>query len=968
MQALKKLRSAVVASACLVVVFVEGAVHGQVDFNQQVRPIFAEYCVHCHGPDASKRSADLRLDVEAEAKKSAIVSGAADKSELIHRIEAIDPESVMPPPETGKALTPQEKEVLRKWIDQGAKYSDHWAFQPIGRAEDLIAALPSDEGGNASPVDRFLQSKLNAVGLSFAPEVHRTQFIRRATFDLTGLPPTWAEVEAFVNDSADGSIERLIDRLLESPRYGERWGRHWLDIARYADTHGGAAIGFTSFPFSYTYRDYVIRSFNQDIPADRFLVEQIAADQMGLAEGDPSLAALGFLTVGMQFRNYHDTIDDQIDVITRGLMGLTVTCARCHDHKFDAITTADYYSLYATIAPSKSPTQLPEIGSVSDEKAREQYSRELKELSTKLHQFSREQNEVMRNRLRLQVGMYLSEIAKGMGEQDISTQFLSYRTDDFRPYVFNRWLKYLKGLTADDPVFGPWIEMQSWGPVPAEEFQKRCGEYIAKLAGELDAAGRTPDKVHALRGEPLKWNPFVVDAIQEKKPSSLMELATVYGGVFAEQQRLWLQSLLDATLEATSADTVVPDDNPKHLVVNSPSHRQIRHHLYSPGTPLDIPEDEASRLTNRTINDLISGKKSAIHALNLSSPGSPPRAMIVREDPKPDDAFVFLRGNPLARGEKVEPRFLSALTRDSQNRDSQNRDSQNKVFDDGKRRLGLARAVIAESNPLTRRVLVNWLWQNHFGVGLVRTADDFGTRGQPPTHPELLDYLADEFGKHGWSFKWLHRQIMLSRAYRQGAVESERARELDPENRTLWRMPRKRLEFEAMRDAMLTVSEELDITMGGRPVDLNVSPAVPRRSVYGFINRDVIANLMSTFDAANPNACTAKRPETTVPQQTLFALNSDFIQDRAVKLAALTKALNLETDEARIVALFRRTLGREPNGNELEQVKGFVNDTGGFVSPSEGITVPDGAVKDPEGRWAQLAHLLLASNEFTFLD
>ena len=290
------------------------------------------------------------------------------------------------------------------------------------------------------------------------------------------------------------------------------------------------------------------------------------------------------------------------------------------------------------------------------------------------------------------------------------------------------------------------------------------------------------------------------------------------------------------------------------------------------------------------------------------------------------------------------------------------------MFDDGKRRLGLARAVIAESNPLTRRVLVNWVWQNHFGVGLVRTADDFGTRGQPPTHPELLDYLADEFGKHGWSFKWLHRQIMLSRAYRQGAIESERARELDPENRTLWRMPRKRLEFEAMRDAMLTVSEELDITMGGRPVDLNVSPAVPRRSVYGFINRDVIANLMSTFDAANPNACTAKRPETTVPQQTLFALNSDFIQDRAVKLAALTTAMNLETDEARIVALFRRTLGREPNGNELEQVKGFVNDTGGFVSPSEGITVPDGAVKDPEGRWAQLAHLLLASNEFTFLD
>ncbi|MBM3966597.1 MAG: DUF1553 domain-containing protein [Planctomycetes bacterium] len=569
----------------------------------------------------------------------------------------------------------------------------------------------------------------------------------------------------------------------------------------------------------------------------------------------------------------------------------------------------------------------------------------------------------MRNRLRMQVGMYLTEIAKGMGEQDISTQFLSYRTDDFRPYVFNRWLKYLKGLTSTDPVFGPWIEMQSWGQIVPEEFQKRCGEYIAKLARELETAGRTPEKLHALRGEPPKWNPFVVDAVQEKKPSSLTELAAIYGSVFAEQQRLWLQALLEATLEATSADTLVPDDNPKHLVINSPAHRQIRHHLYSAGTPLDIPEDEASRLTNRTINDLISGKKGAIHALNLSSPGSPPRAMIVREEPKPDDSFVFLRGNPLARGEKVEPRFLSTL-----NRNTGSGGANQKTFEDGQRRLGLANAVISESNPLTRRVLVNWVWQNHFGVGLVRTADDFGTRGVPPTHPELLDYLADEFRKHGWSFKWLHRQIMLSHAYRQGAIESDHAREVDPENRMLWRMPRKRLEFEAMRDAMLSVSEELDITMGGRPVDLNATPAIPRRSVYGFINRDVIANLMSTFDAANPNACTAKRPETTVPQQTLFALNSDFIQDRAVRLAALTKAMNLESDGDRIVALFRRTLGREPTEKELRQVKEFVSDAGEITSPTGAATLSEGSENALEGRWVQLAHALLASNEFTFLD
>jgi hypothetical protein len=344
-------------------------------------------------------------------------------------------------------------------------------------------------------------------------------------------------------------------------------------------------------------------------------------------------------------------------------------------------------------------------------------------------------------------------------------------------------------------------------------------------------------------------------------------------------------------------------------------------------------------LTNRTISDLIGGKSGAIHQLNLSSPGSPPRAMILREEPQPEDSFVFLRGNPLARGEVVQPRFLSALSKDP-----------HAVFEDGKRRLGLAQSLVADSNPLTARVLINWAWQNHFGAGLVRTPDDLGTRGQPPTHPELLDYLADEFRKNGWSMKWLHRQIMVSQAYRQGAVENDRCREVDPENHLLWRMPRRRLEFEAMRDAMLAVCEELDVTMGGRPIDLNASPAIPRRSVYGFINRDIIANLMSTFDVANPNACTAKRPETMVPQQTLFALNSEFIQDRAARMAALTKQMNPTTDEERIAVMVRKILCRDPRPEEMTLAKDFLT------------------AAATEDRWVHLAHALLASNEFLFLD
>lgn len=923
--------------------------NAQVDFNRQVRPILAEHCLHCHGPDAEKRSANLRLDVEAEAKKSVIVAGTAAESELIHRIQSTDPESVMPPPATGKVLTNAQKEILRQWIQEGAKYSDHWAFQPIAASEPLLNALPASEAG-ILPVDRFLMDKLQRAGLCYSKSVSRTQFIRRATFDLTGLPPTWAEVEAFEKDTAAGSEERLIDHLLESPRYGERWGRHWLDIARYADTHGGAAIGFTTFPFSFTYRDYVINAFNHDLPIDRFLLEQIAADQLELPENDPSLAALGFLTVGMQFRNLNDTIDDQIDVITRGLMGLTVTCARCHDHKFDPIPTADYYALYASIAPSRAPSQLPAIGTVDDESAHQQYERELSDLKLNSQQFAREQNEVLRNRLRMQVGLYLGEIAKGVAEQDLSTQFLSYRTDDIRPAVFNRWRTWLAGLNKDDAVFGPWLEMHSWGTIPEAEFQKRRDKYLSRLSSELDAIGRPPDKLHALRGEPPKWNPFIVDAMVEQQPSSLSEAAVVYGKVFADQQRLWLQSLLESSIEAAPGGTVLPDDHPQHQIINSPSHRQIRHHIYAPGSPFDVSDDDAVRLTNRTISDLANGKKGAIHQLNLASPGSPPRAMIVQEDPHPNATHIFVRGNPLTRGDVVQAKFLSALTGDH---------SQN--YEDGKRRLGLARSVTSHSNPLTARVLVNWAWQNHFGDGLVRTPDDFGTRGEAPTHPELLDYLADQFRRHGWSMKWLHRQIMLSQAYRQGALESENSRQVDPENQLLWRMPRRRLDFEAMRDSMLAAGDELDLKMGGRPIDLNASPAVPRRSVYGFVNRDIIANLMSTFDAANPNACTARRPETTVPQQALFALNSDFIQDRALRLASITRHMNTASDEDRIVAMVRRTLCRNPSESEVGQAKKFLNEA---ISS----TTTDGAAVEPERNWMLLAHALMASNEFTFLD
>lgn len=953
-----------IAAGCLLVMPSSAEVLAQVDFNQQIRPILAEHCFHCHGPDANQRAAELRLDIAEDAYRSAINVHDAESSEMIARVTSSDPDHVMPPDSLGKPLSSQQIELLKQWINAGATYSRHWAYEPIRDRQHLLNELPP-ANGRRTEIDRFIEAKLDAAGLAYSPEITRTQFIRRATFDLTGLPPSWSEIEEFVADDSPNYVEKLVDRLLASPRYGERWGRHWLDLARYADTHGGAAIGFTTFPFAYTYRDYVIQTLNQDKPIDQFIVEQIAADQLGRPKNDPSLAALGFLTVGMQFVNDNDTIDDQIDVVTRGLMGLTVTCARCHDHKFDEISTTDYYRLYATIAPSKAPADLPVVGEPNKTPEREQYEAALMSLKLKLDSFVRDQSEVMRARLRMQVGLYLGEIAKGVGEQDTSTVFLSFRTDDVRPTILNRWLDYLKTLERDDAVFGPWLEMHGWGKLESEEFVGRCQAYLTNLSTELDQAGRDPGQIHALRSEPPKWNHLIVDGLVAKQPKSLAEVAEVYGNVFAEVQRQWLQALTRAAEEGTAEENIRPDDHPEHQVINSPVYRQLRHHLYAPDSPFMVPDDVAISLTNRTIHDLIGGKKGAIHQLHLAAAGSPPRAMIVEENPEPAEQYVFLRGNPLTRGSLVQSQFLSVLTA-----------GEPKPFENGKRRLGLAQAIVDHDNPLTSRVFVNWVWQHHFGFGLVRTPDDFGTRGQPPTHPELLDYLAGEFQKQGWSLKSLHRQIMLSRAYRQGAVENVAARERDPDNRLLWRMPRQRLDFESMRDAMLCVSGELDLQVGGRPIDLNATPTIPRRSVYGFTNRDIIANLMSTFDAANPNSCTAKRPETTVPQQTLFALNSEFIQDRAARLALVTKEMGLLNSEARVTELFRRALGRNVTEREQIQVLEFLkSEEHADASDSADLNVAttseaDAATRavETESKWIQLAHALLASNEFNFLD
>jgi Protein of unknown function (DUF1553)/Protein of unknown function (DUF1549)/Planctomycete cytochrome C len=920
------------STSIIVLLFCTNLRAGDVEFNEHIRPILTEYCLECHGPDANKREGDLRLDVAESAAKVFGLGSPAEQSELYKRITSIDNDLRMPPPKSAKQMNPDQIEKLRRWIAEGAGYEGHWAYEPVSK--------PAAD----SSIDGFLLQRLQSHGLSFSPAISRQHWIRRATLDLTGVPPTWEEVEEFVNDQSDSAFERVIDRLLDSPRYGQRWGRHWLDLARYADTLGGAAIGFTKFPFSYTYRDYVIEAFNSDLPYDRFVTEQLAADQLGLPSNHPAQAGLGFLTVGMQYRNKHDIIDDQIDVVTRGLLGLTAACARCHDHKYDAIPTADYYSLYATFASSRSPDRLPLIGEPSG-KPYDEYQQALDAAQQEFDDMSHEQSEVMRGRLRMQVGMYLKELVKGTPEQDLSSAFLSFRTDDMRPLVLNRWREFIAKTPENDPVFGIWRQLAK---LDAESFAVKAAELRDAMLKE-NGVPMTPAAQASLAAKPPKWNPRVLDALVTKPPQSMMDVADLYGELFSKVYQEWLVAL-QATASEAKDGAIVPDEDAKHIDVNSPITRQLRHYLFGKDTPTALPEKEASSQLNRTVQDSLSGRKGAIHGLHLDSPGSPPRAMALEEDVAAGAFHIFNRGNPLERGEPVEARFLSALMNVS-----------SKPFKTGKRRLELAQAIVSEENPLTRRVIVNWVWQQHFGQGLVRTSDDFGTRGRPPTHPQLLDYLATVFLEDRWSIKKLHRRIMLSKAYAQAAEENDAARVIDPDNELLWRMPRRRLELEAMRDSMLYVSGELDVTMGGRPIDLQASPVLPRGSVYGFVNRDIVSSLSSTFDVANPNACTAKRPDTTVPQQTLFALNSEFIQDRAAKLAKLAEEHSTDAT-ARIQWLYQRVYSRSPDEDELKLSLKFVSpavaEVASAPAPSEA-----GASK-----WQQLAHVLLAGNEFVFVD
>ena len=898
-------------------------------FEKKVRPLLVERCQKCHGPE--KQEAGLRLDRREPALAGGdsgpiVAPGDPEKSRLIEVVR-YDGDTQMPP--SGK-LPDDELAALVAWVKQGAPWpadgggqptaapgdegtagQRHWAFQPLRRPSLPAVSRPE---WCATPIDRLVLHELDARGLTPAPPADRRTLLRRASYDLIGLPPTAADVEAFEHDESPDAWPRAIDRLLASPHYGERWARHWLDVARYADTKGYVFTQERRYPFSYTYRDYVIRALNEDLPYDRFVTEQLAADRLPLGDDRRALAALGFLTLGRRFMfNTHDIIDDRIDVVSRGLLGLTVTCARCHDHKFDPIPTADYYSLYGVFASSVEPDEEPLLGRPENSAAYEQFKTELAARQKAFDDYRTEKLNELAAALRAQAGNYLVALVRERpGEPASEEPMMSFSKGELRPRLLQRWREYLqRTAAAHHPVFAAWHELAA---IPPAEFSAKSGEIYTRLAAPPDPA------------RPI--NASVAQALAQRRPATMLEVAAAYGELLAAVDKQWTEARA-----ANSALEKLPDPA-----------EELRQVLYGGDSPVALSGERGPRLLDRDVQAHLTELKKKIEELEVNSPAAPPRAMALLDAPTPTEPHIFVRGNPDRSGEPVPRRFLQVLAR-----------GERQPFTQGSGRLELAQAIANPDNPLTARVLVNRVWLHHFGQALVRTPSDFGTRSDPPSNPALLDWLATAFIDQGWSLKRLHRLILLSSVYQQTSDERPECVAVDPENRLLWRMNRRRLEFEAQRDSYLVAAGRLDRALGGRPIDLWSQPFTARRSVYAYLDRQDLPGVFRIFDVANPDVSNDQRPRTTVPQQALFAMNSPFVLEQARHLASRPEISGEGEPARRVQALYRAIFARAARPEEIELGLRFV-------------AAPPAPADTKLNIWELYAQVLLSANEFVFMD
>ncbi len=942
------------------------AAPAEIDFQRDIRPLLSRHCFKCHGPDDKARKAKLRLDLRddalrpAKSGKPAIVPGKPGDSELLRRITTTDAGDLMPPPETKHPLTDAQKKILHRWIAAGAEYRPHWAF-----VAPKPAPLPRvlNERWPKNSIDNFVLARLEAAGLQPSPPADRYTLVRRVYLDLIGLPPTVEEIDAFVLDASPRSYEDLVDRLLASKHYGERWARRWLDLARYADTNGYEKDRQRSI---WPWRDWVINALNADLPFDRFTMEQLAGDLLPNATREQRIAT-GFHRNTMlneeggidplEFR-FH-AMTDRVGTTGTTWLGLTLQCAQCHTHKYDPIPQREYYQVVAALNNADEPDlDLPAPDAAERAKASAQKLEQLlaelpgrfpedkkskPSLSPRDHLDTKYSAWIERERPRAIAWTVLRPVAAKANLPLLTVQpddsiFASGDTSKQDTYEL-KFRTDLRGITAirlealpDDrlPAHGPGMAYYEGpkGDFFLGEFQLHAGGKRVNLSSasqdyaKIWLGGNKSSAALAIDGDfQTGWGVF--ERMGERHVA-VFNLATPLADVGEFDLKLFFgrhyacslgRFRIAVTTETRTAEaTDLPDEIARLLRVpdaqlTAADRDRLRQQFLLTAPELATARAEIDKL-----------RKAPVH----------PTTLVLRERPaeNPRPTFIHNRGEFLQPTERVEPGGLSALP----------------PFpaDVPRNRLGLARWLVAPENPLTARVTVNRQWAAFFGHGLVRTTEDFGFQGEAPSHPALLDWLALEFMRQGWSLKQLHKLIVLSATYQQMSGVTPDLLARDPENRLLSRGPRVRLEAEMIRDAALRASGLLSDKLGGPSVfppqppgvttegaygslawNVSTGPDRHRRGLYTFTKRTAPFAMATTFDAPSGEACVARREVSNTPLQALTLLNDPVFTEAAQALGRLLAA-DPRPVKLRIDALFRRCLSRPATMEESTALTNFL--------------------------------------------
>jgi len=878
-------------------------------FETRIRPVLALHCNSCH---TTSQLGGLRVDsrdalIKGGKTGPAIVAGDPDRSLLITAVRQTDPKLIMPM--GGAKLKDSEIQDLAVWIKAGAKWPDgpapviaapkagqyvitaeqraFWSFQPLRKPE--IPAVKNTKWAKTD-IDRFVLAKLEREGLTPVRLADRRTLIRRANLDLTGLPPTPEEIKAFENDKSPDAYAKVIDRLLDSPQYGERWGRIWLDVARYGEDDYRSldpkGRGNNPYPFAYLYRDWVVKAFNDDMPYDLFVKSQIAGDLLDSSIRVKTLPGTGFLGGGPWYYDngaveitHADERHDRVDVVTRGFLGVTVGCARCHDHKYDPIPTADYYSLAGVFLNTVYHEYPMAPKATYDEYEAKKKAAENKEKL--LGKFMSDESTQLAQTLAFQASKYMVAAWKVSGEpkEDFS-KVVDEEKLDYE--LFDRWVKFLAKPPKHYSDLVKWQEMvKSGGTV--EEAKKLAEEF------QKDLIGLVLEK-NELREE----NEIIVaKALPTTKPRKFAEKPNefVTNDDFCPGCGLQVKTL---PLERMNLWTDVFQTD-----LDGPDFMQNQGKRPKPGL-LMFRGWGLERQLSAERRAYVEALKKDLEESEKALEPEVPYVHGVADVDKPTNLRVSLRGSPYNLGEEVPRHFLSVLSKEPT------------PFTKGSGRLELAEAIVR--HPITMRVIVNRVWKAHMGTGIVDTPSNFGVTGERPTDPELLEYLAQWFADNGQSMKKLHREIMLSAVYQLSSDFVEANNNKDGGNRFYWRANRRRLDAEQLRDSILLVAGRLDTKIGGPSTPL--APDFKRRTLYGKVSRYKMDEYLQLFDFPSPNLTSEKRFTTTVPLQRLFFMNSEFVQQQAEHLA---RRLDSEPDNAaRVQKAYQILFGRPALEEEVQ--------------------------------------------------